>query len=72
MKALAERIGLYRVAALMIGCALVLEILRVEVFAGVAPAQVACTFGEVAFLAFAAMVFMKARQRDETPEDRGE
>jgi hypothetical protein len=72
MRALAERIGLYRVAALMIACALVLEILRVEVFGGVGPAQVACTFGEVAFLAFAAIVFMKARQRGETPDDQGE
>jgi hypothetical protein len=71
MKALAERIGPYRVAALMIACALVLEILRVEVFAAVTPAQVACTFGEIAFLAFAAMVFLKARGRGETPEDRG-
>jgi hypothetical protein len=72
MKALAERIGLYRVAALMIACALVLEILRVEVFGGVGPAQVVCTFGEVAFLALAAMVFMKARQRGEAPDDQGE
>ena len=72
MRALAERIGLYRVAALMIACALVLEILRVEVFPGSAPAQVACTFGEVAFLALAAVVFMTARRRGATREDRGE
>jgi len=63
MKALAERIGLYRVTALLIACALVLEILRVEVLAGSAPAQVACTFGEVVFLALAAMVFVSARRR---------
>ena len=38
MRALAERIGLYRVAALMIACALVLEILRVRgVCLGVGP-----------------------------------
>lgn len=72
MKELAERIGLYRVAALLIGCALVLEILRVEVFAGRGFAQVVCTFGEVAFLAFAAMVFMTARRRGEAPDDAGE
>ncbi|WP_411277023.1 hypothetical protein [Gaiella sp.] len=63
MKPLAERIGLYRVAALLVACALVLEILRVEVLAGSAPAQVACTFGEVVFLALAAMVFLSARRR---------
>ncbi len=63
MKALAERIGLYRVAAILIACALGLEVLRVEVLADIAPAQVACTFGEVVFLALAAMVFMTARRR---------
>lgn len=64
MKEIAERIGLYRVAAILIACALGLEILRVEVFADSAPAQVACTFGEVVFLALAAVVFMTARRRD--------
>ena len=34
VKALGLRIGLYRVAAILIGCALVLEILRVEVLSG--------------------------------------
>ena len=63
MREIAERIGLYRVAALLIACALVLEIVRVEVVAGSAPAQVACTFGEVVFLALAAMVFLSARRR---------
>lgn len=72
MRALAGRIGLYRVAALLIGCALVLEILRVEVLAGNGVAQVACTFGEIAFIVSAATVFLAARRRGETPEDAGE
>lgn len=63
MKALAERVGLYRVSALLIACALALEILRVEVLAGSPAAQVASTFGEVVFLALAAIVFVTARRR---------
>ena len=51
MKALAARIGLYRVAALLIGCALVVEICRMQLFAGNTAATIACTFGEVVFLA---------------------
>ena len=62
MRALAERIGLYRVAAILIGCALVLEILRVQAFADSTGAQIACTVGEVAFLALAAGVFVTARR----------
>ena len=63
MKEIAERIGLYRVAALLIAGALVLEIVRVQLLAGSAPAQVACTLGEVAFLASAATIFVTARRR---------
>jgi len=63
VKAIAERVGLYRVAALLIACALVLEIVRVQVLAGSTPAQIACTLGEVAFLALAAAVFVTARRR---------
>ncbi len=63
MRRLGERIGPYRVAALLIGCALLLEILRVQVLAGSSVAQVACTFGEVAFLALSATVFVTARRR---------
>jgi len=62
MKALAARIGMYRVAAILIGCALALEIVRVQVFAGNTVATIACTFGEVAFLAAAAGVFVSARR----------
>lgn len=63
MRRLAERIGLYRVAAGLIGCALALEIVRVEVLAGSSAATAACTVGEVVFVAFAAGVFVVARRR---------
>ena len=62
MRAIGERIGLYRVAGILIGCALALEILRVQVFAGSTAATIACTLGEVAFLAAAAGVFVAARR----------
>ena len=62
MKALGARIGMYRVAAILIGCALALEIVRVQVLAGSTVATIACTFGEVAFLAAAAGVFVSARR----------
>ena len=62
MKALVLRIGLYRVAAILVGCALVLEILRVEVLTGSRAGAIAVTVGEVAFLAAAAGVFMLARK----------
>ena len=68
MKDLAGRIGLYRVAALLIGCALVLEIVRVQVFVGNHVATIACTVGETAFLAAAAAVFVTARRRQIRPD----
>ena len=63
MKALALRIGLYRVAAILVGGALVLEILRMQVFSGSRVGQVLVTIGEIGFLAAAAGVFMLARRR---------
>ena len=63
MKALAARIGLYRVAAILIGCALLLEILRVEVFSETRTGTIVSTMGEVLLLALAAGVFMLARSR---------
>lgn len=69
MKGIAGRIGPYRVAALLIGCALVFEIVRVQVFAGNHVATIACTVGETAFLAAAAAVFVTARRR-QTRSDR--
>ena len=62
MKALGARVGMYRVAAILIGCALALEIVRVQVLAGSTVATIACTLGEVAFLAAAAGVFVSARR----------
>ncbi len=47
MRAFAARIGLYRVAALLVGCALVIEVCRTQVFAGNTLATIACTLGEV-------------------------
>lgn len=49
-------------AAILIGCALTLEILRVQVFAGRTAATIAGTLGEVVFLAAAAGVFVAARR----------
>jgi hypothetical protein len=63
VKALALRIGLYRVAAILVGCALALEVLRVEVLSGSRAGAIAVTVGEIAFLASAAGVFMLARRR---------
>ncbi len=63
MRALGERIGLYRVAAILIGCALVLEIVRVQVLPGSTAATIGCTLGEVVFVAAAAGVFVIARRR---------
>ena len=63
MKALGARIGLYRIAAILIGCALLLEILRVEVLSETRTGTIVSTMGEVLLLALAAGVFMLARSR---------
>jgi hypothetical protein len=62
VKALAGRIGLYRIAAVLVGCALVLEILRVEVLPQTAAATIACTLGEVVFVAAAAALIVLVRR----------
>jgi hypothetical protein len=62
MRALGARIGLYRVAALLIGCALVVEICRLQLFSDNTAATIACTFGEVLFLTLAAGLFTLARR----------
>lgn len=62
MRALGARIGLYRAAAILIGCALALEIVRVQVVPESTVATIACTLGEVAFVAAAAGVFVVARR----------
>jgi hypothetical protein len=62
VRAWAHRIGLYRVAAAFIGCALVVEILRVQVLPRTTAAAVACTMAEVLFLALAAACVVLARR----------
>jgi hypothetical protein len=62
VKALAGRIGLYRIAAVLVGCALVLEILRVEVLPQTAAATIGCTLGEVVFVAAAAALIVLVRR----------
>ena len=63
MRALGERIGLYRVAAILIGGALALEVVRAQVLPESTVATIACTLGEVVFVAAAAGVFVIARRR---------
>jgi len=67
MKALGERIGLYRVAAILVGCALVIEVCRMQLFGGNTAGTIACTLGEVVFLAAAAGVFVLARRSRTAP-----
>jgi hypothetical protein len=62
MKALAERIGLNRVAAIFIGCALVVEICRTQLFAGSKAGAIVCSLAEIVFLALAMGVFVFARR----------
>lgn len=62
MRALAARIGPFRVAAIFVGCALVIEICRTQLFAGHTAATIACTLGEVVFLVLAAGTFVQARR----------
>ncbi len=63
MRALVHRIGLYRVAALLIGCALAVEVLRVQVLPASGVVQIACTMAEVLFVALALGAFVLARRR---------
>ena len=67
MRVLVARIGPYRVAAILIGCALALEIVRVGVASGSTVATIACTLGEVVFLALGAGVIMMARRSSRRP-----
>jgi hypothetical protein len=62
MRALLERIGLYRAAAIMIACALGLEILRLQVLPRSTLATIASTIGEVVFVGAAAGLFITARR----------
>ena len=63
---LAARIGYFRVAALLVGGALVLEVVRTQALAAGSVGRVACTVGEIAFIVAAAVPFltgMRARGR---------
>ena len=63
MRQLVDRIGPFRVAALLVACALVLEIVRSQALEPGSAGAVACTFGEVAFLALAAIPFFHGTRR---------
>ena len=71
MKELPARIGHLRVAALLVGCALVLEVIRTQVLAPGSAGRVACTIGEIAFLAAAALPFRTGmrERKAQTPHD---
>jgi hypothetical protein len=62
VRRLAHRIGLYRVAAILVGCALAVEILRNEVLPRTSTMAVVSTVVEVFFLALAAATFVTARR----------
>ncbi len=63
MRELGERLGLYRVAALLVGCALALEIVRTRALPEGSAWAVVCTVGEIAFLVAAAVPFFHANRR---------
>ncbi len=63
MRALAERIGPFRVAALLVACALALEIVRTQAFAAGSAGAVVCTVGEIAFLVVAAVPFFHGMRK---------
>lgn len=63
MRTLAARIGYFRVAALLIGGALVLEIVRTQALPAGSAGRAACTLGEVAFLAASALPFLAGMRR---------
>jgi hypothetical protein len=63
MRRLADRIGPFRVAALLVACALALEIVRTQALEPGSAGTVACTVGEIAFLALAAVPFYYGTRR---------
>lgn len=62
MKGLAGRIGHFRVAALLVGAALALDIVRSQALAPGSPWRVACTVGEIALLVAASVPFALGRR----------
>lgn len=63
MRQLVDRIGPFRVAALLVACALALEIVRAQALEPGSTGAVACTVGEIAFLALAAVPFLHGMRR---------
>jgi hypothetical protein len=63
VRQLVDRIGPFRVAALLVACALALEIVRTQAFEPGSAGALACTVGEIAFLALAAIPFLHGRRR---------
>ena len=63
MRALVERIGPFRVAALLVACALALEIVRTQALAAGSAGAVACTVGEIAFVVVAAVPFFHGMRK---------
>jgi hypothetical protein len=63
VRGLVDRIGPFRLAALLVACALVLEIVRTQVLEPGSTGAVACTVGEIAFLALAAIPFFHGTRR---------
>ena len=56
--------------AVLVACALVIEICRTQLFAGNTAGTIACTLGEVVFLAAAAGIFVLARRSASSPGPR--
>ncbi len=63
VRRLVDRIGPFRVAALLVACALALEIVRTQALEPGSAGAVACTVGEIAFLALAAVPFFHGTRR---------
>ncbi len=63
MRALVARIGPFRVAALLVACALALEIVRTQVTGDGSAGAVACTVGEITFLVAAAVPFFHGMRK---------
>lgn len=58
MRRLARRVGHFRVAAALVGCALVLNVIATEAFAAGSVGRVALTVAQVPFLVAAVVPFL--------------
>jgi hypothetical protein len=70
VRAVLQRVGLFRLAAALVGGALVLEVLRNAVLPATRTTDLLCTAGEVLFVAAAAAVFLLARRARVSPRRR--